>query len=303
LVVQAVATAVGPKPLALFQMATKLPRVVFEAKFANRTVFFKAEVRNEERDYALALEAWTMECARKAGMPVADVLHLDCSEKAFPFRFMVMSALEGAPLQARGLDMALESRVLRNAGELLRGLHEFRVQGFARLDEDLYLRTGEVRGNAASWATIWDDDALEAITLLARSRVLDGALTSAALRRLKEGASLVPHLAEGRLLHGDFDRSHIFVDGHGRLSGIIDFGDRESGDPEWELSGMWLWDGETYLAPVIEGYRAAGGMLNDDLVGHYGLIRLLRLMRRRLEAGRLEDVEFMKLRLTSILST
>ncbi len=114
----------------------------------------------------------------------------------------------------------------------------------------------------------------------------------------------MPALTRGRLLHGDFDRSHIFVEPRsGSLTGIIDFGDRESGDPEWEMGGFWLWEGERYLAPAVEGYEMAGDAIDGELVRHYGLARLLGVMRRRHEAGRGDAVAALKARFSGLFST
>ena len=44
-------------------------------------------------------------------------------------------------------------------------------------------------------------------------------------------------LIEGRLLHGDLARMHILVEPeHGNLTGVIDWGDLQVGDPAWDLA-------------------------------------------------------------------
>jgi len=303
-VARAVERAIGSPPILLVQRPTKLPRVVFEARAGGRTAFFKAEVPNVEGDYALALEAWAMSRAAEAGLPVAEVLHLDCSEREFPFRFMVMSEVPGVPLEDAGLGWQQEAAVLREAGSLIWRLHRVHVRGFDRLDEEHYLSTGHVRGISEMWREATENQALSAVTYLARGRLIDGPETSALLGRLNQGSPSIPDLEDGRLLHGDFDPSHIFVDPtDAKLTGVVDFGDRESGDPEWELALFRVgWDDAGRLEVLLKGYEDAGGNLNRELIDHYTLVRLLRLIRRRHEAGRLEAVEQMKTRLALLLA-
>lgn len=62
-----------------------------------------------------------------------------------------------------------------------------------------------------------------------------------------------PH-TESRLLHGDPQPDHIFVDDSLRITGIIDFGDVRAGDPVFDIAwwsvlheptwpSAWLTDG------------------------------------------------------------
>jgi aminoglycoside phosphotransferase (APT) family kinase protein len=290
-------------PSRLTQVRTRLPRVVFAAEVAGREVYFKAELPNEERDYALALEAWALSVARDAGIPVPEVLHIDCTESAFPFRFLLMTRVEGVPLERSGLDPDREDVVLRQAGALIHLLHQTQVDGFDRLDDDAYLRTGEIRGTKTDWRAMTHEEALAAVEDLAEAAIFDEARARRCRASLAAGATLIPALERGSLLHGDFDRSHIFVDSAGALTGVIDFGDRESGDPAWEFAGFRLWEEQRLLDRVLEGYADAGGSLERDVIAVYRLIRMLRLLHRRLRSGRLQDIAILRPRLLSMLET
>jgi aminoglycoside phosphotransferase (APT) family kinase protein len=57
-----------------------------------------------------------------------------------------------------------------------------------------------------------------------------------------------------RLVHGDFDETHIFADpATGELTQIIDWGDRSAADPAWELGVFLLWDGPRALTQLMAG--------------------------------------------------
>jgi aminoglycoside phosphotransferase (APT) family kinase protein len=66
-----------------------------------------------------------------------------------------------------------------------------------------------------------------------------------------------------RLVHHDYEPWHIFADptpGAARITGVIDLESCRGGDPAYDLA-QWhvIHDGYAPVAPVVEGYRAAGG--------------------------------------------
>jgi aminoglycoside phosphotransferase (APT) family kinase protein len=111
-------------------------------------------------------------------------------------------------------------------------------------------------------------------------------------------------LDRGHLLHGDVQPAHIFVQpSTGKLTGLIDFGDRQSGDPEWELSWVRLRENERFIRALVEGYREAGGKLNDQTLEGSLALRLLWLICRRIGLDRVSgsDISAMRDRLLALL--
>lgn len=64
------------------------------------------------------------------------------------------------------------------------------------------------------------------------------------------------------LLHADVSVDHLLVS-DGRLSGVIDFGDVEIGDPDYDLSYLWAEAGPEFVARVQDG---AGLPVDERLV-------------------------------------
>jgi aminoglycoside phosphotransferase (APT) family kinase protein len=300
LVSEALSASLNARPSRIEHLQTNPPRCVYSALLDGAPVVLKAEVENGERDYALALEAWALEQAGALGLPVPAVLHIDCSTVRFPFRFLVMQRCEGVRLSEAGLPIDAYREALSAAGGALARLHRISVEGYGRLDDDLFIATGAVRGRSDTWAGVTSEAAGRAVAYLEERDVLYARQAQHVRDRL--AAYTLPAAIEPRLLHGDFGVRHLHVD-HvaGTLTGIIDFGDREAGDPAWDVAGFWLWNepanaatshGFSPTRALLEGYEAeSGGAVEMELVRAYGLARILAIIQRRHAAGMKQRVE------------
>lgn len=233
--------------------------VVFDAGGA----IVKCGTRDE-----FGIEAWACERARSLGVPAPEVISLDT---AAPVPHLVLSKVVGAPLNDNRLALEVAARGARQAGAMLRRLHEVQLAGFGWIDREHFSRTAEVRGKSSSWAEEIKaelDPALEELVAIA-------ALTAAQAEVLRAHMmSVLPTLEtirEGRLLHGDLGRMHIFVDPQdGGLTGLVDWADVQVGDPAWDLAitachlvspsegilRVHYSQGPNLFPQVLEGYEA-----------------------------------------------
>ena len=91
-----------------------------------------------------------------------------------------------------------------------------------------------------------------------------GLVDAKAAMRAWEAAVAAPRWDRSPVwVHGDLHPANILVH-HGRISGVIDFGDITSGDPATDLSVAWM-----LLPPECHGafrdaYRAGGACAGDD---------------------------------------
>jgi aminoglycoside phosphotransferase (APT) family kinase protein len=222
---------------------------------------------------------------------VPEVLALDTSERIFPGRFAIFESAHGCALADTSLDEALHGHALEQAGRAIRLVHEVRVRGFGPLDDEHYLESGEVRGEHDSWAEYARDRAIDAIPVLRDTQLID-AHTAATYERAFAGVRDIWEFQDTRLVHGDFDQTHIFVDpATGELTSIIDWGDREASDPAWELGVFLQWDGPTALGDLLRGY-APDASDRDALMPRarlYALVLGLGLAARRSRQDRTDD--------------
>jgi aminoglycoside phosphotransferase (APT) family kinase protein len=224
----------------------------------------------EERHFAP--ERWAIERARRAGVPVPDVLLVEqahdetgaplsvCVERKLPGRHL------GSVARAFGREHPRCVRLLRQAGALLARIHAVEVEGFGPLDE-------QGRGSAATWDG-WLLDGLAAEVAQALLPSEAAALCQAALDALEQHRALL-RCQPARLLHWDYEPSHIFVSEDAEhISGIIDWEGCKGGDPVYDLV-QWHLIHDAYAAvwPFMEGY-AGGAPLPDDFHLQLGLYRL-----------------------------
>lgn len=66
-------------------------------------------------------------------------------------------------------------------------------------------------------------------------------------------------------IHGDLFAGHILAEPDGRITGIIDWSEGQSGDPAVDFSGHLAAFGEESLKELIACYEKAGGKVWDSL--------------------------------------
>jgi aminoglycoside phosphotransferase (APT) family kinase protein len=276
----------GRPPSRLNQLPAKPPRVVYEAFFKEGPpLIFKAEVGMPGHEHEIALEGWALEQARLAGITVPVVVAMDSTETVFPFRYLVMSRLEGVVLKEAHLTAEQRACVLARAANQIARLHQIKVRGYGPLDDEAFLREGDVHGKWQDWRKATVGAGAETLALLTGTGMLNGRQRDSLTRVLE--AEMPPDPSTS-LLHGDLDLNQIMVE-DGFFTGLIDFGDRESGPPEWDFATVWLWDEPAVEDLANEYEHAAGFQLNRDVVPQYALAKLLQIIRRRLERRTLDD--------------
>jgi aminoglycoside phosphotransferase (APT) family kinase protein len=234
------------------QVNSQYGEEVFSAVLGDRTVLFKAD--RDAGHGRVVLEAWAYQRARELGAPVPRVLATDLGRESYPRNFIIVEKLPGVSLAAAGLSQEDRVRLIREAGRAIRAVHEIGVPGFGLLEESAYLRTAEVRGEHDSWDGFLNQILDNTLPALRAGGVID----DAGVDRVDQ---VVVDLAEyhdlgpvGHLLHGRFDPEHVLV-ADGELTGVVDFGDRRSGDPAWDLGGFLI-DHAADTRHLLDGYDA-----------------------------------------------
>ena len=217
---------------------------------------------------AFRIEAWACEQARSLGVPAPRVISLDTTAR---IPHLALSKIEGVALCDRRLDREAAARGASQAGEMLRRLHEQCLPGFGWIDRNHFLNTNEVRGKSTSWIEEIHSELDPALEELVATGALTRAQADALSAEMRELLPEIGALNEGRLLHGDLARMHVFVEPErGDLTGFIDWGDLQVGDPAWDLAiaachfaspseGVLRvhQDGRTDLFPhLVDGYGA-----------------------------------------------
>ncbi len=136
---------------------------------------------------------------------------------------------------------------------------------------------GDGRGRWLSWDTFLLDflDNPAMAQCLERLRCSSGGggeaaevadVVEAAAAALRAGRDVLRELP-ARLVHHDYEPWHVFADatpGAERITGVIDHESCRGGDPAYDLA-QWHVVHDVYapVAPVVAGYRAAGGWIDS----------------------------------------
>lgn len=286
-VAKSIESHLGARPDHLIQMPSGYGEEVFEAVFDDRTVVFKAD--REVGQGRVVLEAWAHQRARELGAPVPRVLATDLGRETYPRNFIIIEKLPGVPLAQADLGVEDRHRLIREAGWAIRAVHEIGIPGFGLLEESTYLRTAQVQGEYDSWGEFLNQVLDLTLPVLRAGGVIDDAEVDRVDRAVADHADYFELGPVGHLLHGKFDPAHVLVDA-GEISGIVDFGDRRSGDPAWDLGGFLV----DHLAET--GYLLAGYDADKDrtaafevTIPLYGGLRALLAARRAHDESRWHD--------------
>lgn len=255
------------------------------------------KIKREGR-ISYAQEAWAMEQARSQGVPVADVLLLDSMEiDGQPTDVMVQSVVAGGPLQARRGEISQEqfADVLREAGKLLRKIHQTPVSGAYRRNDDgtwsfpdwKALMRSMIDGRREEMElSIQGGIPREHVEdILARSERVDERVTS---------LSLV-------LNHGDFMPEHIYVGDDLKITGIIDFGDCKGAVAIHDFAFITLIGPKIPLAPILEGYGDERLTGMEDAIRDYAMLLGLGHLAHNVKKGRGPEVEHNRKRIEELL--
>ena len=85
---------------------------------------------------------------------------------------------------------------------------------------------------------------------------------SPVLESIWESALRAPEAGEAHWLHGDLHAQNVLVDGSGRITAVIDWGDITGGDPATDLAGIWaVFPTDCARQQILESYRPDAALL------------------------------------------
>jgi aminoglycoside phosphotransferase (APT) family kinase protein len=184
-------------------------------------VFYERDMmRQEPGIHALLRE--------KTSVPVARIFAFDDSREVVDRDVLLMERLPGTPLtEARGAD---EAAVLREVGRCLAEAHALTADTYGYLGEHHPMEPQQRWADAFAimWSKMIDD-----IAGVGHYDPDEAALLRALLDR---HIDLFDRPVPASLLHMDIWHQNILVDGHSRLTGIVDWDRALWGDPEIEFA-------------------------------------------------------------------
>ena len=205
-----------------------------------------------------ATEAATLPNVVDAGVRTPALVAYDDACDLLPVPYLVVERVSGRDLESRGVDPRDVPDVLREVGADLARLHALGPPSApspvpttdlpALLDELVNL--GWLSRYETGWLQSWVDE-------------------------------LECPPGPATLVHGDIQLSNVLVDDDLRYVALLDWGCAFAGDPAIDFMPVPM----RAVPPMLGGYRAAGGQIDDRNILRGGLIVLLRELHRGAEPG------------------
>jgi len=269
--------------------------IVYEVTDDRRAWIFKAMEPGGRDPDGIALEAWSCERAREAGLPAPRIHLLDTSCSRFPASFLMMEKAAGESLERLALSQRDLEAALRELGSLMRALHEIEVPGYGWLDESYFRSEGVAKGCSDTWFEALFGNIAESIEYLARTDAMSADEVEQIKAIIERTTSLLDPLPVSRLLHGDLGLVHVWFDPEVMsISGLIDFGDRMSGDPMYDFCDLDLKPDQ--LAQVIAGYYGETSTPDGfhDRIWAYAFARAIPWAMKWHERGHVQVIDWVR---------
>jgi aminoglycoside phosphotransferase len=245
-----------------------------------KTVFIKINKKKEE----LEVEISGYGAFREAGIPVPKVIAYQENPSTIRQPTLIISAAEGVALSEAKLSSGQEETIYRNIGEILKKINDIKIEGFG------YLKVvdGKLEGkfkNYGEFCKEWGIKIIEAFDYLVENSLITSE-ESKKLRNIFEEISSL-NLKQSFLLHRDMHQEHVFIDGD-KISGIIDFGKLQAGDPRYDIAESLMFQNERQQSCFKKGY---GEVADDPMVLKYLAIIATTKIRFRTKMGKKEDAD------------
>lgn len=212
----------------------------------NESTLFRFPKR-EESDVTLQMELRLLpELEDVVPLPIPSFVYLGAPSKSFPYHFAGYEKMSGETAFDSKIAPPHPDKVARQLGQFLAKLHAFpRAQAEklnVPLDENLDV------------LPVIQKDALG--RLEAVRDVLPEDFSQSVGRCLEQELStLGRHGGPSRLIHNDLCSEHILLSKDGtRVTGVLDWGDAEFGDPAMDFAGLLAWLGPGFLDEVLQVY-------------------------------------------------
>lgn len=182
----------------------------------------------------VAREAWAMDQARSAGVPVPHTIAVRSIETSDGDRAaMVVTESRGRQLGSfcRSLSTADRAQVMTEIGRTLRTLHTIAMPGAGLPDDHGHWERPDAKRRSYVSAVLDDSRHLAA-----------AGFSSSEIERVRQivGSEIVGVEDPPVLCHGDLAEDHLFLDQDLHIVGLIDWGQWYAGSAASELSGITM---------------------------------------------------------------
>ncbi len=231
---------------------------VYKASLNGETIFIRMNKKTE----VFPVEILGYELFEQQNIPVPEVIAYQEHPQSIGYPTMILSAAEGIDLVKAKISPEQEEKIYEQVGEILRKINEIKLDGYGALE----VKDGKLKGKFDNWKDSWMSSEEH---FYKDAEILNGSslITPEEFQKLEEVYREIGSLDFGQasLLHRDVHSTHIFIKGD-KVTGIIDLGRLEAGDPRYDIAMSLLYQNNKRKEAFKKGY---GDLADDPMVTKY----------------------------------
>lgn len=254
---------------------------VYRAKTTEGRMVF---IRINKKGVAFEVESLGYKMLREESIPVPQVISYQENPPTIGHPTMIIEAAEGVSLEETNLSETEKEKIYQSWGEILRRINEIKLEGFGTLE----VVDGKLRGKYKSYEEYChsqENNYNEVVNTLVKNNLITPEEAEKLHRIIKEINSL--NFGQASLLHRDLKKEHIFIN-HGKITGIIDLGRLQAGDPRNDIAKSLLYQNNKEKDFFKKGY---GKLADDPIVIKYLAVRATTVALPRTKEGHKEVAE------------
>jgi aminoglycoside phosphotransferase (APT) family kinase protein len=174
--------------------------------------------------------------------------------------YMIETFIEGKDISATKLTQKQRDSFFYELGKYLKKMHSVKTKEYG------YFKSEGV-GKYKNWHSFIGDDFLTNLkTCVEKNRISTG-MAAELISHYTQNKDYLKKFNSPRLLHSDLSPDNLMAK-NGNFSGIIDVADAFSGDPMYDIAGIFYSYADKNLIDVVE---RSYGKLNRKLVKYYAM--------------------------------
>ena len=208
----------------------------------------------------LSAEAYANDMWSKLGVPVPKTILLDTSRELVDFDYLIQEQIKGRDMGESKLTLKQKQEIMLELGKYVKKMHSVETKKYG------YMKAQGV-GDSKTWSEFIDKDFNGNFNEIKKHNLLPKRIQNKIASTYSNHKNILSFKTP-KLLHTDLGEDNIIIY-KGKLSGIIDMSDINSGDPMYELGVMSnYYFGTNLMDSFYKGY----GKINIRKVLFYAVV-------------------------------
>lgn len=203
------------------------------------------------RDKGFDKEKVIFDNLSERGIPIPKLYYYSESPTYVKKPVMVIEHLAGKPLGAFYKTKDDKQIYYKKAGELMKKIHEWKLEGFGRLILKNEMLLGTFTDNKSAWMARYKEYKINDLTYLINKELVDNKTYEAIMRSLDVINNM--SVPEASFIYGDMHQEHIFIKNNS-IEGLIDFSNGFAGDPNYDIAYSLFYFNNNQRKAFLEGY-------------------------------------------------